>query len=290
MENVKSDIEKAFLSIFRSSTNKMELPFFDFYTALKLLERNNDKDFSLYIGVFKDLFSVVGHTWTEYKSITPKGNKYIVFGEYHSIFNNSKPKTEQFERDFTKMEIKQRFKTLDIKLNESPTPYPITKLFFLYPAIGKWEVTEKYKLSKYIESKQKLNTEYIVFEQFIKELEMKYSEVSQPKIKIIKPFFEYLLHTKPDLLANELKAKFSTEKGKGIRLMIKVLQENKPELLIIGNRQKKEIYTALTTFFSRDIGTYQGVFDCNINEKKADRIDLQSTKTKIDFILKTISK
>ena len=99
---------------------------------------------------------------------------------------------------------------------------------------------------------------------------------------------KYLLHPQREELANELKNSFSTEKGKSIRLMITVLQDRNPKILSIGNRQKKEFHTALQKFFNRNIGTYQSVFDCYIDEK-TDQIALQNIKSKIDFILESIS-
>jgi hypothetical protein len=100
------------------------------------------------------------------------------------------------------------------------------------------------------------------------------------------PFFKYLLHNKPEQLANELRAKFNTEKGKGIRFMIESLEKNEPPLLTIGDRQKKEIYDSLKLFFGRDIGTYNGIFQCEINKTYSS--GFSSASRKLDFILKSI--
>ena len=107
-------------------------------------------------------------------------------------------------------------------------------------------------------------------------------EAQKPK----QPFFKYLLHNKPEQLANELRLNFSTVKGKGIRFMLEVLEKNDPPLLTIVDRQKKEIYEALTLFFDRNIGSYNSIFQCEIN--KTFESGFSSASRKLDFILKSI--
>jgi len=108
------------------------------------------------------------------------------------------------------------------------------------------------------------------------------------KAKPILTFPEYLQINEREQLAKRLKEEFSTEKGKGIRLMIEALKVNKPSLLTIGNRQGKAIYTAIKTYFDRDIGSRQGVLDYKF-DTKVDEIDLSAIKLKLDFILKSIN-
>ena len=184
METIKRNIEKAFLNIYSSSVNQTELKPFDFYSAIKSLERKNDTDFGLYIGVFKDLFSVIGHTFIEYKSITQKGDKYIVVREWISIFSNLPLKTEHEEKEYSEPEFTRRFKSSDIQiLNKSGISYPIIKIFYLCPAIEKGRGQDFYKLREYIKSKQSANTENIVFEEYVKELEMQYSQIQVLELK-----------------------------------------------------------------------------------------------------------
>lgn len=117
-------------------------------------------------------------------------------------------------------------------------------------------------------------------------------EVQNPKPKVLKPvkvFPEYLLHVKRELLAEKLKAEFSTETGKGIRLMIESLQAIEPKLISIENRQRKAIYTALKIFFNRDIGTRQSIFDYKF-DRITDEIDFSAIRLKLNFILKSINK
>jgi hypothetical protein len=68
--------------------------------------------------------------------------------------------------------------------------------------------------------------------------------------------------------------------------MIEALEKNEPPLLTIGNGQKKEIYEALKLFFARDIGSYNGIFQCEIN--KTYESGFSSASKKLDFILKSI--
>jgi hypothetical protein len=104
-----------------------------------------------------------------------------------------------------------------------------------------------------------------------------------------KAFPEFLLHENRDILANALKSEFSTEKGKGIRLMLEVLINKK--LLVVENRSRKAIFQSLKSFFDRNIGTYQSIWDykrSSIIEKGfADQVDYESIETRINFILES---
>ena len=110
-----------------------------------------------------------------------------------------------------------------------------------------------------------------------------------PKYK--KSFPEYLLHENSERLASELKKKFNTEKGKGIRLMLKVLETQDPKLISIGSREMKAITESIREYFKTDIGTYSGINDSlkNITEINL-KNDIKSYNEKILYILKTIDK
>jgi hypothetical protein len=114
-------------------------------------------------------------------------------------------------------------------------------------------------------------------------------ESQKPKVKMKKAFPEYLLHENRELLAQRLKEEFKTERGKGIRLMFEALQLNEPPLLTIENRQRKAIWQAMNEYFMRDIGTYQSIFDYKFDEI-VDKVDFKAIKTKLDFILRTLTK
>ncbi len=105
--------------------------------------------------------------------------------------------------------------------------------------------------------------------------------------KLTKTFPKYLLHPKREQLAIALKNEFITEKGKGVHLMIKVLTDATPPLLSIENRKRKAIHEALTSFFDRDIGSYQSIFNFIYIAQKHSA-DLQSIEDRIQFILESI--
>lgn len=101
---------------------------------------------------------------------------------------------------------------------------------------------------------------------------------------IAKPFPEYLLHPEKMKLANEIKKEFSTEKGKSIRLLLHVLENNNPPFITIGYRQAKEVHKAMSDFFGRNIGKYQSVFDYKV-DIKLNRKDLENISTRLNHIL-----
>jgi len=57
----------------------------------------------------------------------------------------------------------------------------------------------------------------------------------------------------------DLKRMFPTEKGKSIKAVITILQEN--DIIIIHDRQFREFYTCLKNDFKRDIGSYVSIND-----------------------------
>jgi len=105
-----------------------------------------------------------------------------------------------------------------------------------------------------------------------------------PCLKIKKLFPDYLLLEKRDALASALKTEFITEKGKGIRLLIEALLTNKPPLITIENRERTNIYKAMKTFFDRNIGTYQSIFDYSF-DMISDEKDFKSIRARLDFVL-----
>lgn len=106
-----------------------------------------------------------------------------------------------------------------------------------------------------------------------------------PKVK--KSFPNYLLHENRDALAEMLKTEFSTEKGKGIRLMLEAMLAYEPPLITIENRERTNIYNALKAFFDRDIGSKQSIFDYQF-DLKTDQKDFDAIQTRLDFIIKSL--
>lgn len=102
-----------------------------------------------------------------------------------------------------------------------------------------------------------------------------------------KTFPEYLLHPQREQLAELLKNEFKTEKGKGIRLMIEVLNKNNPSIMNYENRQRSAIFNAIKEYFNRDIGTYQSIFDYKYNPNNA-LSDYKNIENRIIFILKSL--
>lgn len=107
---------------------------------------------------------------------------------------------------------------------------------------------------------------------------------SDSGIKNAKTFPQFLLHEKREALAQKLKSEFTTEKSKKMRLIIEVMQYHDPALISIGTRNKKNLYFAMKVFFSRDIGSYQGIFDYNFSPE-TDKEDLESIETRMNFLL-----
>ncbi|MBI3501998.1 MAG: hypothetical protein HY063_09400 [Bacteroidetes bacterium] len=88
------------------------------------------------------------------------------------------------------------------------------------------------------------------------------------KIRAEKNFYEYLHHDKRELLAKRLKEEFNKEKGKGLALMRKVLEENQPPLLIIPDGEITSFFDSMKNFLDGNIGCLNGFKDFKyINEK-----------------------
>jgi hypothetical protein len=101
-----------------------------------------------------------------------------------------------------------------------------------------------------------------------------------------KGFADYLIHENKYNLADAIKDEFSLEKGKTIRLLLHVLENNNPKIITINYGQRKKLHTAMTDFFGRNIGRYQSIFDYKVDEK-IDKKDLESISTRLNHILST---
>jgi hypothetical protein len=106
------------------------------------------------------------------------------------------------------------------------------------------------------------------------------------KIQDFKSFPEFLLHGERDKLAEMLQSEFRIEKGKSIALIILVLQNH--GILNLGNRQRTNLFNALKSYFNRNIGSKQSIFDYKFNES-ADKDDYKSFEKRIDYLLEKIS-
>ena len=64
---------------------------------------------------------------------------------------------------------------------------------------------------------------------------------------------------------------------------------SKREILIIADRQKKNIYNALKAFLGREIGTYNSIFSSFTYTEEKHRDDLNSITKRMDFVLGNLS-
>ena len=78
-------------------------------------------------------------------------------------------------------------------------------------------------------------------------------------------FIRYLNHEKREILAEEIKRNFLTEKSKTMRYLIEALESFNPSLLTINTGHKKQFYRDLKNFLNRDIGTHNSIFQCNFD-------------------------
>jgi len=97
-----------------------------------------------------------------------------------------------------------------------------------------------------------------------------------------KIFPEYLVHEKNKQLAEKIKQRFTTEKGKSIKLLLLALEEK--GMVAFSNRQFKALYESIRVYFSRNIGSYQSVNDYQYN-KWIDKTDSKPILQKLDLIL-----
>ncbi|HZK69471.1 MAG TPA: hypothetical protein VFC36_07750, partial [Paludibacter sp.] len=130
---------------------------------------------------------------------------------------------------------------------------------------------------EYLENKAKTNNgSFAIIETTEKE--------SKPITESNKPFPAFLIHQQKIKFAEALRAEFSTEKGKAIRLMIEALKDHTLPLLSYGDREKKALHESIKVYFNRDIASYNAVFQCEYCPER-DRESLYSVSTRIDHIL-----
>lgn len=103
--------------------------------------------------------------------------------------------------------------------------------------------------------------------------------------RVVNGFSHYLQNTDKEKLAEALKNEFTTEIGKGVRLILEVLLKHNK--FSFGYRQNQAIFNAMALYFKRVIGTKQSIFDCKII---IDDPDFKVIETKILSLLKTIEK
>lgn len=99
-----------------------------------------------------------------------------------------------------------------------------------------------------------------------------------------KEFPAFLIHKQKIKLADALKAEFSNEKGKGIRLMIEALKAYNTKLITCGYGEKMALYNAMENYFNWNIGTYNSIFQydyCPENNQES----LELVTARIDHIL-----
>jgi len=108
--------------------------------------------------------------------------------------------------------------------------------------------------------------------------------LSSKPTKKAKEFPAFLIHQQREKLAKELRAEFSTEKGKGIRLMIEALKAYNPKLIACGYGDKMALYKAMENYFNWNIGTYNSIFQYEYCSER-ERESLNSVSAKIDHIL-----
>lgn len=99
-----------------------------------------------------------------------------------------------------------------------------------------------------------------------------------------KMFPDFLLHPKKEKLAEAIKTEFSAEKGKMLRLMLKVLESQQPPLITIGIRQATMLYAAMSVYFDWNIGTRQSIFNYKMDDD-IDKPDLENVAIRVNHIL-----
>ena len=142
-------------------------------------------------------------------------------------------------------------------------------------------ILERTRVEACLAGKCKLG-QRIIYREYLKFLE------DRPKKKNNEPkhFNEYLLHDSSIKLAEALKNEFKTEKGKGLALMLKALEENH-SIIHFEYGKKKEIFNCMKTFFKRDIGARQGLTDFKYIDHKHGT-EYKATIKRIDQLLRNI--
>lgn len=107
---------------------------------------------------------------------------------------------------------------------------------------------------------------------------------SSKPTKKAKEFPAFLIHQQKEKLADALKAEFSNEKGKGIRLMIEALKAYNPKLIAYGDGDKMALYKAMKSYFNWNIGTYNSIFQYEYYAE-SNKESLELVTARIDHIL-----
>ena len=107
---------------------------------------------------------------------------------------------------------------------------------------------------------------------------------SSKPTKKAKEFPAFLIHKQKIKLADALKAEFSLEKGKGIRLMIEALKAYNPKLIAYGDGDKMALYKAMKSYFNWNIGTYNSIFLYDYHSDR-NQESLNGASARIDHIL-----
>lgn len=110
---------------------------------------------------------------------------------------------------------------------------------------------------------------------------------SSKPTKKTKEFPAFLIHQQKEKLAKALRAEFSNEKGKGIRLMIEALKAYTPPLITYGDRERKALHEAMKNYFNSNIGTSNSIFQYDYCPKR-DRESLNGASARIDYILENL--
>jgi hypothetical protein len=110
---------------------------------------------------------------------------------------------------------------------------------------------------------------------------------SSKPTKKAKEFPAFLIHQQKEKLADALKAEFSNEKGKGIRLMIEALKAHNSKLITCGYGEKMALYNAMENYFNWNIGTYNSIFLYDYHSDR-NQESLNGASARIDHILENL--
>lgn len=107
---------------------------------------------------------------------------------------------------------------------------------------------------------------------------------SSKPTKKAKEFPAFLIHQQKEKLADALKAEFSNEKGKGIRLMIEALKAHDSKLITCVYGENKALFNAMENYFNWYIGTYNSIFLYDYHSDR-NQESLELVTARIDHIL-----
>ena len=107
---------------------------------------------------------------------------------------------------------------------------------------------------------------------------------SSKPTKKAKEFPAFLINEQKIKLAEALKAEFSNEKSKAIRLMIEALKAHKPKLITCGYGENKALFNAMENYFNWYIGTYNSIFLYDYHSDR-NQESLELVTARIDHIL-----